>query len=310
VAELSDRPFDAALARRLESLGDTSGIAVALGDAAGCIEWVNEAFQRLTLYTAAEMIGKRLDLLRGLDIGDPALDYVLTRFRSGESSRLEIPTRREPGRGERWLDIEVRPLGRDEGFVVLVSDVTGSKLAQRDPEGRAPASGRLERPEAPTPPAPSPVPTLSLQPVDVSLLVMESCDLLEAAVSGRTLLDLDLDGNLPWVQADFVRLREVLVSLVRHAADALAGAPGAICVRTSLGLDGSGHAAVELDVRDTGSRAERAHLARAVGSGSWRIRGLAEIRNLVEAHGGRLALTTQPGEGSRALVVLPAMEGR
>ena len=91
MAELPDRPSDTTLARRLESLGDTSGLAIALGDAAGCIEWVNAAFQRLTQHTAAEITGKRFDLLPGLDLGEPAVDYVLTRFRSGESSRLEIP---------------------------------------------------------------------------------------------------------------------------------------------------------------------------------------------------------------------------
>jgi len=308
VAELPDRPFDVTLARRLESLGDTFGLAIALGDPAGCIEWVNPAFQRLTLYTAAEMTGKRLDLLRGLDIGDPALDYVLTRFRRGESSRLEIPTRREPGRVERRLDIEVRPLGPDEGFVVLVRDVTGRKLAERDPESPS------KECDASTSRTPSTVPRLMLQPVDVSRLVMESRDLLEAAASGRTLLDLDLDGNLPRVQADVVRLREVLVGLVRHAADALAGASGTIRVQTSLNQESSPAGGVELEVRDKGW-GEGARLASTTSAdssrhGVRRVLSLAEIRSIVEGHGGTLAVTSPNSEGNRAVVTIPCRVDR
>jgi PAS domain S-box-containing protein len=312
VAELPDRPSDANLARRLEGLGDTSGLAVALGDAAGCIEWVNAAFQRLTGHAVAELTGKRLDLLQGLDIGEPALDYVLTRFRSGESSRLRIPTRRERGRSERWLDIEVRPLGPDDGFAVLVSDVTERKLAPPGPKVRARPAGHLEDrdPRAPsTSPGPSPVPRLTLRLVDVSGLVIQNYDLLEAAVSGRTLLDLDLAGNLPSVKADVVRLREVLVSLVRQAADALAGAPGTIRVRTSVSQGEAFPGGVELEVRDTGWGAERARFASAMGASSphaaHRVLGLAEIRGIVQGHGGTLAITSRSCEGTRAVVTFP-----
>jgi PAS domain S-box-containing protein len=308
LAELPDFPTDPVLARKLQRVGSPAGVAIALGDAAGCIEWVNAAFQRLTGYAAAEMTGKRLDLLRGLDIGASALDYVMSRFRRGEPSHLEIRTRATGARDARRLAIEVRPLGPDQGFVALVRDVTARKLAERETK-HAPGRAQAERRDA-TQPRPTPVPRLTLRPVDVSRLVMESCDLLEAAVSGRTLLDLDLDGNLPRVLADVVRLREVLVNLVRHAADALAGASGTIRVQTSLHQESSPPGGVELEVRDTGWGSERARLAAAPGAGSSphgarRVLSLAEIRGIVESHGGALAIASGAQEGTRALVVLP-----
>lgn len=307
MAEPPERPSDPVLARKLERAGDPTGRGVAIGDAAGCIEWVNAAFQRLTGYPAAELCGKRIDLLRGLDVGAPALDHVLTRFRRGEPARLEIPARGTSGDSRRWLDIEVVPLGPDEGFVALVRDVTARKRAEQGGEARRTAT--VDPTTAPS--GPTPVPRLTLQPVDLSLLVMQSYELLEASVSGRTLLDLDLAGNLPPVGVDVLRLREVLVSLVLHAAEGLAGAPGAIRVRTGLRGQGSRPQAVELEVRDTGF-AERVRLAGSFDPSrsrrSLRVLGLSEIRAVVEAHGGRLALTSHPEQGTRALALLPCAD--
>jgi signal transduction histidine kinase len=163
------------------------------------------------------------------------------------------------------------------------------------------------------PQRPTGLPKLTLQPVDVSLLVMESCELLEAAVAGSTLLDLDLDGNLPLVRADAVQLRRALIGLVCLAADSLAGAPSAICVQTRPYRKGSQPPAVALEVRDTISGARGGRLAACGVSGEGRQQGLpslAEIRSIVEAHGGRLAHESHPDEGTRVLALFPVAPSR
>lgn len=308
---LPDVPSDPALLRKLERLGAPPGVAVALGDPAGCVEWVNGAFQRLTGYPAAELTGKRLDLFRGLDIGEPALDYVMARFRQGIRSRLEIRTRGSRRHPPRWLDVEVVPLGPDEGFAAIVRDVTERR--SRDPERREEADAAREEP-SPTrcdvdPSGPAPVPRLALKRTDLSMLVMQSYELLEAALPRHTLLDLDLAGNLPAVKADVPQLRQALVSLVRHAADSLEGAPGAVRVRTGLRQESSRVTGIELEVRDTGF-ADTVPTARTVASRTrptQPLLGLPEIRRLIEAHRGSFEFARRPGVGGRALAVLPCL---
>jgi PAS domain S-box-containing protein len=299
------------LARKLRRVGSPVGVAIALGDPAGCVEWVNAAFQRLTGYTTAEMTGKRLDLLRGLELGKPALYYVMNRIRRGEPSHLEICTKDGAPLGARWLAIEVRPLGPDEGFVALVRDETERRMAEGGADRRRhPRRGsHLSPARSSVAPNDQPKPVLVLRPVNVSHLVMQSCELLEAAVSGRTLLDLDLAGYLPTVLADVAHLRKVVVSLVHRAAEDLAGAQGSIRVRTSLIRDEEGgrEDQVGLEVRDTGWGPERVSLAHDVTPlrPTARILSLAEIQGIVDAHGGSLTIASDARAGTRALMVIP-----
>lgn len=296
MARLPDVPSDPALLRKLERLGAPTGAAVALGDPAGCVEWVNRAFQRLTGYPAVELTGKRLELFRGLDIGEPALDYVMARFRRGIRSRLEIRTRGSRRHPPRWLDVEVVPLGPDEGFAALVRE-------RPDP---TPERRRAARPPAPAP-VPreiAPAPTPSLQPLDASQVVIQSCERLEVSVAGRALLDLDLAGNLPCVLGDARLLRDVVIRLVRRSAEALERGRGAVCVRTSRAeVRSGGGPGVGIEVRGSSWGADES-FADAFASGDEDARlELAEIRAVAVAHGG----TFSTGDG-RALLVLPSAE--
>ncbi|MEN8185303.1 MAG: PAS domain S-box protein, partial [Myxococcota bacterium] len=128
--EPSELPRDPALLAKLARVASRTESAVAIGDASGCVEWVNPAFERITGYSAAEIQGKRLDLLRGLHPGEPAFDWVLSRFQQGQPARLEIPARSRSGQ-ELWLAIEVQPLGTDEGFIAIAIDITERKRAER-----------------------------------------------------------------------------------------------------------------------------------------------------------------------------------
>ncbi len=128
-------PQSPAIARRIALVASHTEHAVVIGDAGGCVEWVNPAFTRITGHPPEEVLGKRLDLLDAdSETRADAAAYVRARFEQGEPSRLEIPTRTKSGR-PLWLALEVQPLrsesGESEGFVALAADVTERKQAEQ-----------------------------------------------------------------------------------------------------------------------------------------------------------------------------------
>jgi signal transduction histidine kinase len=112
------------------------------------------------------------------------------------------------------------------------------------------------------------------------------------------------------LRGDAEKLRRVVINLVGNALDALEEArPGAprIDVEAGESLAGS---EVWLRVSDNGPGIEPARLERIwspfytskeAGTGL----GLALARKVVDAHGGSIEATSQPGRGTRFLVVLP-----
>ena len=75
---------------------------------------------------------------------------------------------------------------------------------------------------------------LSLQPLDLSQLVLETLELLQAAVAKKGELDLDLADDLPAIEGDDTQVRQVLLNLVTNAAEALPDEGGSIRIRTRV----------------------------------------------------------------------------
>jgi signal transduction histidine kinase len=121
-----------------------------------------------------------------------------------------------------------------------------------------------------------------------------------------------LEGDpVPQVAADPARLAQVLISLLENAARALPRGrrePGAVVVRTSE-VDGQ----VLIEVEDRGEGMSGEQLERAVepffttraAEGAAGL-GLSVSHGLIQAMGGRLELSSQPGRGTLARVWLPA----
>lgn len=148
------------------------------------------------------------------------------------------------------------------------------------------------------------------EPVDLAPVLYELADELGpvAAQAGLT-LEVDVPPHLPEVLADteHVRLvvRNLLDNAIKHTPEG-----GRVVLRA--GPSGGG---VEVSVRDTGVGIAPEHLPHVFdrfyrvptrvrgpeGSGL----GLALVRELVEAHGGRVDVRSAPGEGSEFRVWLP-----
>jgi signal transduction histidine kinase len=141
-------------------------------------------------------------------------------------------------------------------------------------------------------------------------VVREACDLY-ADVADEKGVDLraEVPGTLE-VFVDRARFRQVLANLVDNAVKYTP--PGG---RVEVEAE-AGAGRVELRVRDTGIGIPEADQPRVWdrlyrGDASRRERGLglglSLVKAIVEAHGGRVALQSAPGQGSIFSVVLPVL---
>ncbi|NNJ26620.1 ATP-binding protein [Alienimonas chondri] len=162
-----------------------------------------------------------------------------------------------------------------------------------------------------------------LDPVEVLDEVAEFMG--EEARRRGVCLEVRLDATLPAdsgdgtardlfrVSGDRVQLQQVLTNFLTNAFDAVdAAAPPR--PRVSLGLCVPNDGSVELFVEDNGDglpaeAADRVfdafYSGRAHGTGI----GLAIARSIAEAHGGTLAVRSEPGAGARFSLSLPVVDG-
>ncbi|MBI2492097.1 MAG: hypothetical protein HYV94_08385, partial [Candidatus Rokubacteria bacterium] len=146
---------------------------------------------------------------------------------------------------------------------------------------------------------------LTLAPVDLEGLLGEVAALVEPqARAARVEVRAEADGDLPPVRADRDHLKQVLLNLALNALQAMAD--GGTLTLEARGERGGG----VLAVGDTGPGIPPDALPRifdpyfTTKTGGLGL-GLTIARRIVEAHGGGIAVESQPGRGSRFLVTLP-----
>jgi diguanylate cyclase (GGDEF)-like protein/PAS domain S-box-containing protein len=119
---------------RLALVAARTDNAVVITDAGQRVEWVNDAFTRLSGYTLDEARGQSPGPMLLSEHNDPA---VLKRIRDsierGEGARVELLNRARDG-SEYWIDADIQPL-RDaddvvRGFVTVGTDVTERRRLQ------------------------------------------------------------------------------------------------------------------------------------------------------------------------------------
>lgn len=146
-----------------------------------------------------------------------------------------------------------------------------------------------------------------LQPLDVNQLVASVLSLQTFTGRPEVQLRRELAVDVPRCPGDWDLLANALENLVRNAFEAMPRG-GVLTVRTQV--EGAG---VALCVEDSGEgmnarTRERAfddfYTTKATGSGL----GLAFVRRVVEAHGGRVELTSQEGRGTTVTLRLPASD--
>ncbi len=192
-----------------------------------------------------------------------------------------------------FLEVEVaqdRPLGEHRQFLSLIIDQADRMQRVVNEYQRL---GRLE---------------LAVASTDVNRLISETIALQPFAAGDRITVRTELAGDLPRCQADADLVRTSVENLLRNAFQAMPeGGTATVSTRAQLSGDDP---FVMLAVADTGHgmdarTRERAledfFSTRAEGTGL----GLALVRRVAEAHGGRVTLNSREGEGTRVELWLP-----
>jgi signal transduction histidine kinase len=148
--------------------------------------------------------------------------------------------------------------------------------------------------------------------VDVNAAVRRTLQVLSSSQEQAARLVLSTDEALPPARVDEEQLRQVLMNLVNNAEEAMRGG-GEVRVVTRRRAAAAGAGYVEIAVQDQGPGIPQdvlKHLfvpfftTKPRGTGL----GLAISQRMVQAMGGQIEVTSQPGEGSTFTSLLPAFE--
>jgi len=155
-------------------------------------------------------------------------------------------------------------------------------------------------------------PDMHFSRVDLNQLITEVVDLYRVQANAAE-LRLTLDPNLPILNADRIRLRQILNNLVTNSLEALEGRPDAcVEIETHVTEDGPKPMA-EIVVTDNGPGFQRDLIgtvfdpyvtSKPKGTGL----GLAIVKKIVEEHGGRIEADNQRTGGARVRIMLPMGE--
>ena len=149
--------------------------------------------------------------------------------------------------------------------------------------------------------------------VAVPKLVHEAAAYCHAELDRQGIeLQVRIARDLPQVKADALQIEQVIVNLVRNAAEALTDA-GRYDGKVIIGADRADAGAVLVSVRDNGPGfdadvAERAVTPFATTKSDGLGLGLSLSRSIVEAHGGRLAIESN-SSGAAVSFTLPTLAG-
>ena len=164
-----------------------------------------------------------------------------------------------------------------------------------------------------------------IEMVSLNEVVDETANLIRTTISSRVVLERDFAENLPEIQGDVTQLRQVIINLITNASEAIGDEDGVIRITTSLQrcdrhyLDSiSIHEKLSegdyvcLEVSDTGCGIDEGareklfdpfFTTKFAGRGL----GLASVLGILRAHRGAAEIQSEPGQGTRFRVLLPAM---
>jgi len=169
---------------------------------------------------------------------------------------------------------------------------------------------------------------LHLTTVDVAALVRDLESRVRESLPAHVAVTYTLPDVCPLIEADAGQVRQLLLSLIANAVEAIGGGPGAIAIELDVmtiepadarpelaGIELLPGSYLRLDVRDSGAGMDRRTQARVfdpffttkfLGRGL----GLAAALGIVRSHQGAIAVRSEPGAGSAFSVLLPSAARR
>jgi len=164
--------------------------------------------------------------------------------------------------------------------------------------------------------------------VDLSELVSGMAELLQASISKKASLRLNLAAELPFIAADAAQLQQIILNLATNASEALEEKPGLITITTCVRECDAEVLArrrsapplapgpyVILEVRDSGCGMDAEvqqqlfvpfFTTKFTGRGL----GMPAVLGVVRSHQGGILVSSQPGRGTVISVLFPAKDYR
>jgi PAS domain S-box-containing protein len=142
-------------------------------------------------------------------------------------------------------------------------------------------------------------------------IVIEAMSLLRATVPSSIKLSNQI-GDVPLIRADPSQIHQVITNLVANAAQAIGSQPGTITVILERAGNAKSCGEIRLSVIDTGKGMDESTRQRIfepffttkeVGQGTGL--GLSIIDGIVNNHGGRIEVASEPGKGTRFDIYFP-----
>jgi len=151
--------------------------------------------------------------------------------------------------------------------------------------------------------------SMNLEPSDLNVIIDRCVRLVQHQLKLKNIeLHLDLNRELNPVRCDSGQIEQVILALVMNAIDALPN--GGNLTVTSRKAPSSGN--IQIEVRDDGVGMPRDVLAKMFEPffttkehGRGLGLGLAISRNIVDRHGGRIEVASEPGHGTIFTITLP-----
>ena len=167
-----------------------------------------------------------------------------------------------------------------------------------------------------------------LQRVSLSRMVDDILRLVRTSIDKKVTVELALDENLPWIEADPAQMQQLIMNLIINASEAMGGGEGKVSISTAaVDVGHAFHARtfrtdrpslpvgryVRLEVDDTGCGMSEEVLSKIfdpffttkfMGRGL----GLAAASGIVRAHNGALQVYSEIGQGTAFKVFFPIAE--
>ncbi len=166
----------------------------------------------------------------------------------------------------------------------------------------------------------------AIRDVNLNELVTGVSQILSVSIPKSTLVQYQLDSQVPSLQADPVQIQQAITSLVMNAIEAIGENPGTITIRTgTMAISTDSHARnhfeeevlcgqyATVEVHDTGCGMSPENKRRIfepffTTKFAGRGLGLSAVLGIIRAHKGSISVESQEGRGTTVRVLLPYQE--
>lgn len=162
-----------------------------------------------------------------------------------------------------------------------------------------------------------------IRPVNISRIVRENAELFRASITRTVTLDLAIQDDLPFIEADPGQIQQVIMNLITNAAEATGLNPGVINLRTDVMECSSRYLASSrldekpepgifayIEVTDNGCGMDEETVSRIfepffTTKFTGRGLGMAAVLGIIRSHKGAILIDSKPGNGSTFRVLFP-----